>query len=289
MGEHRLDLFRGGTGEPLVLLHGLFESWHAWSPVLERLTAQRDVLAFTHLGHAGSPPFEAGQPPTIAGWTDAVEAELDSARLERPDIAGHSLGGWVAMELAKRGRAGSVVAVSPAGRYSDGEIDRIVRLMRRNYRMAHWLLPIGRRVVRTRVGRRILLADSCADPTRIPPDDAERLVVDLATCSDAEGFLRALQGQNGEAVRFDGARSVRCPVLIALPEEDRFFTRFHAERYAEELPEARIGVLPDCGHNAMFDHPELVGSTILSFVAMQRRHLPAGSKTSRNHYPPSSL
>jgi hypothetical protein len=49
-------------------------------------------------------------------------------------------------------------------------------------------------------------------------------------------------------------------------ERDRFFTRFHAERYAEAVPGATIVVLPDCGHTAMFDHPELVGSTILSFV-----------------------
>jgi pimeloyl-ACP methyl ester carboxylesterase len=268
IGERRLDRFRGGTGEPLVLLHGLFASWHAWSPVLERLTAERDVLAPTHLGHMGSPPFEAGQPPTIAGWTDAVEAELDAARLERPDIAGHSLGGWVAMELAKRGRARSVVAMSPAGRYTDQEIGRIARLMRRNHRLARWLLPLARRVVRTSVGRKALLADSAADPGRISPADAERVVVDLARCPDPEGFLGALQdGRSGKAIRFEEEESVSCPVLIVLPERDRFFTRFHAERYADALPEATIAVLQDCGHSAMLDHPELVGSTILRFCS----------------------
>lgn len=72
--------------------------------------------------------------------------------------------------------------------------------------------------------------------------------------------------RRGKAIRFDGAERVHCPVLIALPERDRFFTRFHAERYADALPEATITVLPDCGHTAMFDHPELVSSTILSFA-----------------------
>lgn len=273
MDERRLDRFRGGTGEPLVLLHGLFASWHAWSPVLDRLTAERDVLAPTHLGHTGSPSFEAGQPPTIAGWTDAVEAELDAARLERPDIAGHSLGGWVAMELAKRGRARSVVAISPAGRYTDQEMGRIVRLMRRNHRLARWLLPLARQVVRTSIGRKALLADSAADPRRISSDDAERLVVDLATCPDPEGFLGALQDRSGKAIRFEEEERVRCPVLIVLPELDRFFTRFHAEGSAEALPEATIAVLPDCGHSAMFDHPELVSSTILRFCSSIDRPL----------------
>ena len=267
MGEHRLDHFRGGTGEPLLLLHGLSQSWHNWSPMLDRLTAQRDVLAPTHLGHLGSPAFEAGQPPTIAGWTDAVESELNAASFDRPDVVGHSLGGWVAMELAKRGRARSVVAISPAGRYTDEEMDRITRLFRRNHRMARWLLPLARRVVRTEVGRKLVLADSCADPRRIPPDVAERLVVNIARCPDPKAALGALMDEGGTALRFEGAELVRCPVLIALPERDRFFKRFHAQRYAEELPQATIEVLPDCGHSPMFDDPALVCEVILGFPA----------------------
>jgi pimeloyl-ACP methyl ester carboxylesterase len=266
MGEHRLDRFRGGAGQPLVLLHGIFQSWHNWSPVLERLTAERDVVAPTHLGHVGSPPFEAGQPPTIACWTDAVENELDAASFGRPDVVGHSLGGWVAMELAKRGRARSVVAISPAGQYTDEEVGTIATLFRRNRRMARWLLPFVRRVVRTAVGRRVLLADICADARRIPPEDAERLVVNLAKCPDPEAVIGALRDKSGNAIRFMGAERVSCPVLIVLPERDRFFTRFHAERYAEALPKATIEVLPDCGHTAMFDHPDLVSSRILSFT-----------------------
>jgi pimeloyl-ACP methyl ester carboxylesterase len=267
MGASRLDHFRGGTGEPLVLLHGMFQSWHDWSPVLDRLTAEREVFAPTHLGHRGSPPFEAGQLPTIAAWTDAVGAAMDTVGLDRPDVAGHSLGGWVALELAKRGRARSVVAISPAGRYTDEDLARIARLLRRSHRLARWLLPLARRVVRTSIGRKALLADSCADPRRISPEQAERLVVNLASCPDLDGFVGALEDESGKAIRFSEAERVPCPVLIVLPERDRFFTRFHAEHYAEAVPGATVVVLRDCGHTAMFDHPELVSSTILRFAA----------------------
>jgi pimeloyl-ACP methyl ester carboxylesterase len=133
-------------------------------------------------------------------------------------------------------------------------------------RLARWLLPLARRVVRTSIGRKALLADSCANPRRISPQQAERFVVNLASCPDLDGFVGALEDENGTAIRFNEAERVLCPVLIVLPERDRFFTRFHAERYAEAVPGATIGVLPDCGHTAMFDHPELVGSTILSFA-----------------------
>jgi pimeloyl-ACP methyl ester carboxylesterase len=126
MKADRLDSFRGGAGEPLVLLNAIFQSWHSWSPLLDRLTAERDVLALTHLGHAGSPPFPTGQSPTIAAWTDAVEAELDAVGFDRPDIVGHSLGGWIALELAKRGRVRSIVALAPAGQ------DRVATIVRRD-------------------------------------------------------------------------------------------------------------------------------------------------------------
>jgi pimeloyl-ACP methyl ester carboxylesterase len=266
MGEHRLDRFRGGTGEPLVLLHGMFQSWHSWSLLLDRLITERDVFAPTHLGHAGSASFEVGQRPTVTAWTDAVEAELDEAGLDRPDVVGHSLGGWVAMELAKRGRVHSIVAISPAGQYTDEDVSRIAAWTRRNYHMARWLLPLGHRIVRTKVGRRIVFADSCSDPRRIPPEEAERLVVNFAACPDAGAFVGALQDQRGRAIRTRETERVRCPVLILVPERDRFFTRFHAERYAQALPNATIEWLPDSGHTAMFDHPELIASRALSFA-----------------------
>jgi hypothetical protein len=76
--------------------------------------------------------------------------------------------------------------------------------------------------VRTSIGRKALLADSCADPRRISPQQAERLVVNLASCPDLDGFVGALEDENGKAIRFNEAERVLCPVLIVLPERDRF-------------------------------------------------------------------
>jgi pimeloyl-ACP methyl ester carboxylesterase len=266
MGRHRLDHFRRGTGEPIVLLHGMFQSWHSWAPLLDRLIAERDVFAPTHLGHAGSAPFEVGHRPTINAWTDAIEAELDEAGFDQPDIVGHSLGGWVAMELAKRGRARSIVAISPAGQYSDEDVAKIAARVRR-YGMARSLLPLVRRVARTTAGRKVLFADSCSDPGRIRPEEAERLVVDFAACRDPQAFVGALKDQTGKAIRIREPERVRCPVLILAPERDRFFLHAHAERYVAALPQAISEVLPDCGHSAMFDGPELIGSKVLTFTA----------------------
>jgi pimeloyl-ACP methyl ester carboxylesterase len=169
------------------------------------------------------------------------------------------------LELAKRGRARSIVAISPAGEYSDDDVRKIAGAVRRNARLARSVLPVGRRVVRTGIGRKLLLADVCSDPRRIPPEEAERLVVDFAGCPDPAAFVGVLSDRNGQAIRIAEPELVRCPVLILVPERDRYFFRPHAERFAQALPDAAIDVLPDCGHTAMFDHPDLVTSKILGF------------------------
>ena len=86
---------RAGRGEPLLLVHGLWESWHRWTPVLGGLSAARDVLAPTLRGHLDGPPFPAGEAPTVEAWADGLCAELDAAGWPVCDIVGNSLGGWL--------------------------------------------------------------------------------------------------------------------------------------------------------------------------------------------------
>src|SRR4051794_26649567 len=106
---------RGGSGEPLVLIHGIAGSWSIWRPILPALEARHDVLAVTLAGHDGGPPFPADGGPSMQAVIDQVERDLDDAGFDTAHLVGNSLGGWAALELAKRGRARSVVALSPGG------------------------------------------------------------------------------------------------------------------------------------------------------------------------------
>ena len=110
---------RGGSGPPLVCLHGFTDTWRTWELVLTALERRHDVLAPTLLGHAGGPPIEGEfTEPMIA---DAVERAMDAAGFETAHVAGNSLGGYVALQLAARGRAESVVALAPAGGWARGD------------------------------------------------------------------------------------------------------------------------------------------------------------------------
>ena len=106
---------RGGTGTPLLLLHGVGAIWRAWSPVLPYLEPHHDVIVPTLPGHGGGPPLDPDVAPSVHALADAIEDELDRLGLQKVHIAGNSLGGWLGMELARRGRARSLVLFSPAG------------------------------------------------------------------------------------------------------------------------------------------------------------------------------
>ena len=117
-----------GSGEPLVLIHGLGGSRRIWEPVFDRLAAERDVIAVDLPGFGESPRSPDGVPPTPANLGAAIAELCEELGLERPHVAGNSLGGWVALELAKAGQGGARSArsrrrASGGGRSGRGGFD----------------------------------------------------------------------------------------------------------------------------------------------------------------------
>src|SRR3954469_7557553 len=110
---------RGGSGPPLLLLHGFTDTWRTWELVLPALEREHDVLAVTLAGHAGGPAINGTLNEDLL--TDAVEQAMDDAGFETAHIAGNSLGGYLALQLAARGRARSVVALAPGGGWAPGD------------------------------------------------------------------------------------------------------------------------------------------------------------------------
>jgi pimeloyl-ACP methyl ester carboxylesterase len=95
------------------------DTWRTWELVLPHLERHHEVLAPTLVGHAGGPRLEGEV--TDGVLPDAVERAMDEANFETAHIVGNSLGGFVALQLAARGRAASVVALAPAGGWAPGD------------------------------------------------------------------------------------------------------------------------------------------------------------------------
>ena len=103
----------------MVCLHGFTDTWRSWELVLPALERRHDVLALTLPGHAGGPSLATEL--TDDTLVDQVEQLIDAAGIDDAHIVGNSLGGYVALRLAARGRARSVVALSPAGGWADSD------------------------------------------------------------------------------------------------------------------------------------------------------------------------
>src|SRR5918992_5733673 len=102
---------RLGSGPPLLLVHGLGSCKEMWRPLLPALAREREVVAVDLPGFGASPPG----PRTVEGLAEALAAFAAELGLERPHVAGNSLGGGVALVMGSMGVCGSVCAVSPIG------------------------------------------------------------------------------------------------------------------------------------------------------------------------------
>jgi pimeloyl-ACP methyl ester carboxylesterase len=255
----RLNHHRGGSGRPLVLIHGLGANWRSWAPVLWHAEQERDVLAIDLPGFGESAPPPDGRPPDPAALADAVERTLDAAGLETADLAGNSLGGWIALELARRGRASSVVAISPAGMWTPREQAWADRFLRTQYAAAKLVAPRAE-LLRNRVLRALFLAGISARPWRA---DAEDVVYGIRALARSN-FLPTHEAMIGQ--RCQGLEEIDCPVLIAWGTRDLLLPVRQAPRFARRIPGAQLVELPHLGHVPMADDPELIARTVLGFT-----------------------
>lgn len=129
-------------GSALVLLHGGTASGGAWQDVVPVVSKYHLVYAPTAPGHRGGPPVQR-HPATATDLVDWAEGYLDEQGLQRPHLAGHSMGGYMAIELARRGRAATVCAFAPGGFWASGDGLRAKTMsqMGRGTGMIRWCDP----------------------------------------------------------------------------------------------------------------------------------------------------
>jgi len=189
---------RGGSGDPMVLIHGVAGAWRAWHEVAPRLAERFDVLAVALAGHEDAADLPAGVPLTVASMTDAVERDMDAAGFASAHLVGNSLGGWLALELAKRGRARTVVALSPAGGWTAGsrEEQRIVRSIRMGHALNRWAAPRARSMMRRPVWKKLMYSQAMAHPERLEPEVAAGAIRAFASARIPE-FMENIAGQGG--------------------------------------------------------------------------------------------
>lgn len=245
-----------GGGEPLLLLHGLGGSAAVWNPVLDLLSPEREPIAIDMPGFGSAAPLPEAIEPSPANLAAAVREVCEERGIERPHVAGNSLGAWVGLEMGRAGWAASVTALSPAGLWRKP----LGKRRGEPRRWAQRLRPAVSLALRTRRGREAMLSTFAARPERIPTSEGRELVLGWIDANGYDGANKAMRTHV-----FDPAGYPDLPVTLAWGELDRLVAPPRPERRPAG---ARYLVLPGVGHTPMWDDPELVAKTLLEGSAV---------------------
>ncbi len=250
---------RLGSGEPLVLIHGIGSQWQVWRPLFEHLAPHRDVVALDLPGFGDSPALPDGDEPTPWRLAEKVIELMDELGLERPLVAGNSLGGWVSLEVARRGRARAVAGISPAGFGLPREQAFAKGRLRVERAFARAMHTRGVPLIRNPVTRTPLFAGMVARPWAIPPDDAVGMFQNLGGSPGFDATLIAIHG-----VTFTGGQEITVPVTIMWGTRDLLLLPRQGPRAVRVLPDARLVPLKGAGHVPTYDAPDAIARELLA-------------------------
>jgi pimeloyl-ACP methyl ester carboxylesterase len=252
--------------EPIVLIHGGGGHWRQWKPVIPLLEPHHEVLAVNLVGHWGGAPAPPGDEASLDVLVDGVEHDMDAADWSTAHVAGTSLGGMVALLLARRGRARTCTAMATIGGWERGG-DLGLRMVARSYRFFHGVTRLmardPARWSRRPGVRRLLYWHHFARTDRMDPGDTAYMIEGMARCTILPALL-AWAREHGGPVGLD---RIRCQVQLLFPEKDLVFPRRrYGARLIEAVPGAEVHDLPGAGHVATWDAPELVAKAILDLT-----------------------
>lgn len=247
----------------MVCLHGFVDTWRTWELVLPYLEREHEVFAPTLAGHAGGPPL-AGEVSETA-LVDAVERAMDANGIGRAHLVGCSLGGYIALQLAARGRGSSVVALAPAGGWAVGDesFRETLAFFRTMQDLLRPAVPYADEILASPGGRRRATEFVTVNFEHIPAEMLAHQMRGAAGCKAAVPLIEYAERQGWclDAERID------CPVRIAWGTEDRLLPwPAAAIRFREDwLPSADWVVLEDVGHAIHMDVPLEAAQLILDF------------------------
>ena len=259
-----LNHVRMGSGDPVLLLPSLGGTIVMWEPVMEALAAEREVVAVDMPGFGRSPSLPGRLRPTARNLAEATLEFYDSLGIDgKPVVAGISLGGWVAIESGRLGRASGVVGLCTAGFWGKplGPKRSVARVM------AKLATPFLGRITSDTDRRRRALGSQIRHTERMSPEQAAAIIRGYAKAADYDAANAEMRGN-----LVGDLSDVRAPLTLAWAEHDTLVRRRPLSRAPAGV---RQVVMPDAGHIPTWDQPEIVTDLILT-GAMVESPMPTG-------------
>jgi pimeloyl-ACP methyl ester carboxylesterase len=258
---------RRGSGEPILLVHGLGARWQSWEPILDGLAAEREVIAVDLPGFGETPPLAGEQ--SIATLCDAVAGFIDRHDLGAVDLVGSSMGARMVLELARRGVGGAVVALDPGGFWSDGELRFFRVTIGASFALVRALQPVMPALTGNPFTRTVLFAQLSARPWSLRSDVALAEVRSIAASPSTDAlFSDLVHGPRQEGAP---AGSLAHPVTIGWGRKDRLTLPAQAARAVAKFPDAALHWFARSGHFPHWDEPEEAVRLILSSTGQGSR------------------
>jgi pimeloyl-ACP methyl ester carboxylesterase len=250
---------RPSGAPPLVLLHGIGADHGEWALTLPLFAPGRRVLAMDLLGHGRSDkPAGPGVEYRVRLLADAVVGAIEAHpdRPRRVDLLGHSLGGAVALDLVRRHPrlVRRLVLVDAAGQPVAETLD----LLATSLPFVPGSYEDARRLLSTSVNSRLLghplvaLAAVLYKGRRRNRPQLMKLVASMAAGEDA--------------VKPRDLARIANETLVLWGDRDRIFPLAAGRRLVRGLPNARLEILPRCGHVPPTERPVAFARRVLAFL-----------------------
>ncbi|TNM67303.1 alpha/beta fold hydrolase [Streptomyces sp. NP160] len=254
-----LNHVRRGSGNPLLLVHGLGAGWRSWSPILDELAERREVIAVDLPGFGETPPLTGEV--SIATLTDSVADFIREQGLDGVSTVGQSMGGRMVLELARRGLGGDTVALDPGGFWNDREVLVFGATLRPSIKLVRALRPLLPGLLSSSVGRTLLLAQLSARPWALLREtvmpDVRGLADSPATGAALDALIYGPKQQGAPAGTAPGR------VTIGWGRRDLVTVPKQAARAVELFPDAELHWFKRCGHFPQWDAPQEATRLIL--------------------------
>ena len=241
---------RTGHGRPLLLVHGLGGTSRSWDPILPALAQARKVIALDLPGHGQT--REEVDSGTFDGLARSLDDWLSGEGLVDVDMVGSSMGARLVLEMARRGRAGAVVALDPGGFWHGWERNFFRTTIGASIRLVRALRPAIPVITRNITGRTALMAQLSARPWALDPALIAQELESFVSTRTFDALVKDLA--NGPMQR--GPSVTAAPVVIGWGRKDRLCLPRQAARAMAAFPEARLHWFDKSGHFPMWDQPQ---------------------------------
>lgn len=239
----------GSSDAPkLLVLHGIGSLRQVWAPVVPLLAAAFEVVTVDSPGFGESPEIPSDLACDPAAYAEIMAAFMTRLGWSRAHVLGNSMGGWLALELAKQDRALSVTALAPAGLWrSSAPLNARLPLGIARRLTQRLYAQLG--ILRFGPLKAAALGALFGKPSQVPLADA---ILHCRGYADCPGFPRVRSALTG--ARFVAGTEIEVPVTIAFGSRDPLIRRKQCD--LSTLPsQTRYVTAAGWGHVPMYDDP----------------------------------